>query len=267
MRLKIEHTTTFEYTEPVSEAYTEVRLKPQEESGQHCLSFNLRVEPRCEVFEYIDYRGNDVRYFDILPAHDQLTVHAASQVVTSREFLDGYRELVPLERFDYLQTTDYTTNENLLAALFPSGFSLHDQYESAIEIMHVVHRAIQYEKGSTDVSTTAAQALAIGRGVCQDYTHVMLSACRAINLPARYVSGYLFSPTSHESAHATHAWVDVYIDGHGWVSLDPTHDIPQNEYHVRVAVGRDYSDVTPTRGLYTGSSKEHLNVKVSIRPV
>jgi len=267
MRLKIEHTTTFEYNEPVSEAYTEVRLKPQEASGQHCLLFNLNVEPRCEVFEYLDYRGNEVRYFDILPAHDRLTVRAVSQVVTSKEFLDGFRELAPIERFDYLQPTAYTTDDNLLVALFPEGFSYQAEYDSAIEIMHVVHRAIQYEKGATDVSTTAAQALAIGRGVCQDYTHVMLSACRAINLPARYVSGYLFSPTSHESAHATHAWVDVYINGHGWVSLDPTHDIPQNEQHVRVAVGRDYGDVTPTRGLYTGASQEVLDVKVSIRPI
>lgn len=267
MRLKIEHITTFEYSEPVSEAYTEVRLKPQEESGQHCQSFTLKVEPRCEVFHYIDYRSNDVRFFDILPAHEQLSVHAISQVVTSREFMDGYRELSPLERFDYLQTTPYTTSEGLVSRLFPGKLRRDNPYLAAVEIMHAVHNAIAYEKGVTDVSTTAAQAIELGRGVCQDYTHVMIGACREINLPARYVSGYLFSPTAHESSHATHAWVDVYIEGRGWVSLDPTHDIPQNEYHVRVAVGRDYADVTPTRGLYTGAAKEQLSVEVKIRPM
>jgi transglutaminase-like putative cysteine protease len=266
MRLKIEHTTIFEYDEPVSEAYTEVRLKPQEESGQHCLSFTLSVDPRCEVFQYVDYRGNDVRNFDILPAHERLTVKAASQVVTSKEFMDRYRELTLMERFDYLQPTLYTLLPDVLGKLFLQPASPDDKYQFALEIMHAVHHAIQYEKGATDVSTTAERALALGRGVCQDYTHVMLAACRAIDLPARYVSGYLYSPTSHESAHATHAWVDIYLDGRGWVSLDPTHDIPQSEHHVRVAVGRDYSDVTPTRGLYTGTAKEALNVKVRIRP-
>lgn len=266
MRLKIEHTTTFEYNEPVSEAYAEVRLKPQEESGQHCQSFALKVEPRCEVFQYVDYRGNDVRYFNILPAHEQIVVQVISQVVTSQEFMEGYRELGPLERFDYLQNTPYTVANNMIGQLLPNEQLDPDPYFAAVQIMHAVHRAISYEKGVTDVSTTAEEAIVLGRGVCQDYTHVMISACRELGLPSRYVSGYLFSPTAHESSHATHAWVDVYIEGRGWVSLDPTHDIPQNEQHVRVAVGRDYSDVTPTRGLYTGTSKEVLHVKVRIKP-
>jgi len=267
MRLKIEHTTTFEYNEPISEAYTEVRLKPQDESGQHCLSFNLSINPRCEVFQHTDYRGNDVRFFDILPSHDKLSVRAVSQVITSAAFQNGYHDLDPMERFDYLQPTPYTTLDDATITQFStSRKNSDDQYQTTVAIMNAVNAAIAYKKGTTEVSTTAAEALVIGSGVCQDYTHVMLALCRSAGLPARYVSGYLYSPTAHESSHATHAWVDVYITGRGWVSLDPTHNIPQIEHHVRVAVGRDYDDVTPTRGLYTGNAKEKLDVKVRVRP-
>jgi len=273
MRLKIEHITTFEYTEPVSEAYTVVHLKPQDESGQHCLSFNLSVDPRGEVFQYTDYHGNAVHSFDILPAHDKLTVRAISQVLTSSAFQNNFRELEPLERFDYLRPTAYTTLSAAELAQFniPGPNAAHPGdagalYQTAVAIMQAVNASLTYEKGATQVSTTAAEALAIGRGVCQDYTHLMVAICRSLNIPTRYVSGYLYSPTAHASAQATHAWVDVYIEGRGWLSLDPTHNMPQSEQHVRVAVGRDYSDVTPTRGLYTGGAKEKLNVKVRVRP-
>jgi transglutaminase-like putative cysteine protease len=114
------------------------------------------------------------------------------------------------------------------------------------------------------VETTAARALELGCGVCQDFTHVMLAACRARGRPARYVSGYLHSPAGQDAAQATHAWVDVFVEGRGWISLDPTHGVPQSEHHVRVAVGRDYADVTPTRGLYTGSAAEALGVSVRV---
>ncbi len=133
--------------------------------------------------------------------------------------------------------------------------------------MHAVHGALKYEKGVTNVTTTAAEAFALGRGVCQDYAHLMLAAARCLGLPARYVSGYLFSPTAENEDQATHAWVDVFVPGRGWVALDPTHDIEQTPRHVRVAVGRDYADVPPTRGIYTGNARETLTVKVQVYPV
>jgi transglutaminase-like putative cysteine protease len=111
------------------------------------------------------------------------------------------------------------------------------------------------------VKTTAHQALSLGRGVCQDFSHIMLAACRTQMLPARYVSGYLYN-NGHTAA--SHAWVDVLIPGHGWISLDPTHNREQTAQYVRVAVGRDYVDIPPTRGIFKGNAKEKMDVKVSV---
>ncbi|MBI4468523.1 MAG: efflux RND transporter permease subunit [Acidobacteria bacterium] len=131
-----------------------------------------------------------------------------------------------------------------------------------------VHRALSYERGVTDVKIRADEALHLGRGVCQDYAHVMIAACRIAGLPARYVSGYLNSPRARESrSAASHAWVDVFLSGTGWVSLDPTHNVRQNANYVRVAIGRDYADVPPTRGIYKGNSREQMDVEVSVETI
>jgi transglutaminase-like putative cysteine protease len=112
--------------------------------------------------------------------------------------------------------------------------------------------------------TQADEVLAVGRGVCQDFAHVMLAICRCDGIPARYVSGYLYDPTLEGDNVASHAWVDVFDDTRGWVSLDPTHDREQTEEYVRVAVGRDYADVPPTRGVFRGSAQETLTVSVRL---
>jgi transglutaminase-like putative cysteine protease len=130
--------------------------------------------------------------------------------------------------------------------------------------MQAVYSKIKYEKGATDVNTTAAQALAIGRGVCQDFSHILLAACRSQGLPARYVSGYLYN---NGYSTATHAWVDVYVAGVGWRSLDSTHNQVQNAQYVRVAIGRDYADVSPTRGIFVGNAKETMEVSVKVTEI
>jgi transglutaminase-like putative cysteine protease len=128
--------------------------------------------------------------------------------------------------------------------------------------MHALHAALKYERGATDVTTRADRVLELGRGVCQDFAHVMLAGLRGQGFPARYVSGYLYN---NGLTAASHAWVDVFVAGRGWVSLDPTHDREQTDHCVRAAVGRDYADVPPTRGVYKGNGKETLQVKVSVR--
>ena len=130
--------------------------------------------------------------------------------------------------------------------------------------MHAVRSAMTYERGTTNFHTTAAEALAEGVGVCQDFSHVMIRLCRARGLPARYVSGYLYDP-EHGDLGESHSWVDVHLGDAGWVSLDPTHDVEQSERYVRVGVGRDYADVPPSRGVYKGTATETLEVAVTIR--
>jgi transglutaminase-like putative cysteine protease len=130
--------------------------------------------------------------------------------------------------------------------------------------MRAVRDSMAYEPGATHVHTRAEEALAEGRGVCQDFAHVFLGVCRAHGLPARYVSGYLHDPGGNGDEAASHAWVDVLDEQRGWVSLDPTHDTEQTARYIRVGVGRDYADVAPTRGVYTGAATEELDVSVRI---
>ena len=131
--------------------------------------------------------------------------------------------------------------------------------------MKAVATELVYEPGATDVQTRADEVLALGRGVCQDFAHVLLAACRCVGIPARYVSGYLYDPKLEGDNAASHAWVDVWDEGRGWIALDPTHDREQTEAYVRVAVGRDYGDVPPTRGVYKGAAHETLAVRVGLR--
>lgn len=261
MRLRIQHRTTFSYDRPVSEAYTEMRLRPLDGGGQRCLSFTLRTDPRGEVVHYRDRFGNDVGYFDVLAAHERLQVSAVSEVQTPEVFVPDPDRLSPLDAHDYLMPTDYAPFHERVTAFAAPHAVAGAPRETALGLMAAVRAALRYEKGATDVKTTAEQALERGGGVCQDFAHLFLAACRSQGLPARYVSGYLHT---QDAEAASHAWVDVRLPDEGWFSLDPTHGVVQTAQYVRVAVGRDYADVSPTRGVYKGQALETLGVEVSV---
>ena len=261
MRIKIEHLNRFTYDQAISEAYTELRLQPLSTGGQRCLVFSLTPEPRQEVRAYQDRYGNDVHHFDVLQPHQQLVVSAVSEVLTPEVYQPEPGELSPLEAFDYLAASSYAPIVRDIAGLAEAHTAPDDPLATALALMTAVHGALNYKKGVTDVHTTADQALQLGSGVCQDYSHLMLAACRHLGLPARYVSGYLYN---NGQTAASHAWVDVYVPGPGWLSLDPTHNRQQTAQYVRVAVGRDYSDVAPTRGVFKGQAVEVLEVTVRL---
>lgn len=268
MKLRIEHTTTFTYQESISERYTEMRLRPLDGSGQRCLRFKLFTEPAGEVMQYTDRYGNAVQHFDTLQSHDRVIVRASSDVHLSQTFADYHRDLSPLEKFDYLAQGLYTTANDEIRSLGSSNVQ-GDATTTVLALMHALRDSVQYETGITDVKTTAAEALSLRRGVCQDFAHIMLAACRSINIPARYVSGYLYNPEANVSLGmndnaASHAWIDAFVNNSAWLSVDPTHNCLQNTNYVRLAVGRDYSDVPPTRGIYKGQAQESLTVRVVV---
>ena len=264
MWLTLEHVTELGYDEPIVEAYTEVRLKPAHRDGQRCSSFSLSTEPRgATIDEYVDRFGNVVHHFDVLEMHERLAVVARSEVWTAPRFVADTSNPLPLDRWDYLAPSRFVPRADTLTALAATA-SGSDQAAAARALMEAVRDAMTYEKGTTDVHTTASEALGDGRGVCQDFAHVLIGACRAQGLPARYVSGYLYDATNGGHGES-HAWVDVHVGADGWLSLDPTHDTEQNEHYVRVAVGRDYADVPPSRGVYRGTATETLEVAVTIR--
>jgi transglutaminase-like putative cysteine protease len=264
MWLGVEHATVFAYDEPIAEAYTELRLRPQDAGGQRCSSFLLAAEPPdVNVQQHADAFGNTVHNFDVLEPHDRLTLVATSGVFTPDGFIDTPGALGVLEAHDYLSSTLHTPSlDGALAELDEHPGA--EAVERARALMGAIAKRLVYERGVTDVQTRADEVIALGRGVCQDFAHVLIAACRTVGIPARYVSGYLYDAEAEAGHAASHAWVDIFSDDRGWVSFDPTHDREQNDHYVRVAVGRDYADVPPTRGVYRGNAAEELAVSVRV---
>jgi transglutaminase-like putative cysteine protease len=268
MILRVEHTTEFRYDDPIVEAYTELRLRPLEGGGQHCSSFRLVTEPfGVRVRDYRDHFGNDVHHFDVLESHERLAVTAVSEVMTPAWFTGDRRQPTPLELYDFLSPTETTPFAGSVKELGKKHAGEGSGFERASGLMAAVRSELVYEPGATDVQTRADEVLALGRGVCQDFAHVMIAACRYVGVAARYVSGYLYDPTLEGDNAASHAWVDIWDEERGWIALDPTHDRGQTESYVRVAVGRDYTDVPPTRGVYKGAANETLSVRVGLQTI
>jgi transglutaminase-like putative cysteine protease len=265
MWLSVEHRTRFEYDAPIVEAHTELRLKPAHRAGQRCSSFAMEMEPRgASVDEHLDRFANCVHSFDVLDQHSELVVAARSEVWTPERYEDDTPPS-PLDRWDLLRESRYVPLDGSVAALAGQVAAGDDGHATARGLVDAVRGSMTYERGTTNVHTRADEALADGRGVCQDFAHVLIGACRVHGVPARYVSGYLFDPRGNGSGEgASHAWIDVYDERGGWLSLDPTHDTEQTERYIRVGVGRDYADVPPTRGVYRGAAAESLDVSVVV---
>jgi transglutaminase-like putative cysteine protease len=258
MWISVEHTTRFTYDAPITEAYTELRLRPLGAGGQQSAGFRLVTHPPgLRVRGTRDRLGNDVQRFEVLEPHERLEVIAASEVSTPPRFVDPGRGLTLLEAYDYLRPTAYAPFTDRVRAL---GHGL-----GVTALIAAVRGSLVYEPGATHVHSSGDEALELGRGVCQDFAHVLLAACRSNGIVARYVSGYLYDPA--EEQVASHAWVDVWSAERGWESFDPTHDREQTDAYVRVAVGRDYADVPPTRGVFRGNATEILETSVRLEEI
>jgi transglutaminase-like putative cysteine protease len=267
MKFHIEHRTVFEYTDLVSETYTEVRLSPVAGNNQIVHGFRLETDPGGEVLTYVDRFGNSVQHFNVLTPYTRLSVTSFSDVTTTQINLALEPELTPLDAYDYREASRYVQPGAALAA-FVSGAPSDDAQAMAYHVMNTIFGEFKYVPGSTTVQTSAEDAIALKSGVCQDFAHAMIGVCRSHGLAARYVSGYLHSPNADaRDDAASHAWVDIFVPGQGWLALDPTHNCAQSAHYVRLGVGRDYADTPPTRGTYKGIAKETLSVKVQVRAV
>jgi len=275
-RLRITHRTGYRYTSPVIASFNEVRMTPRDADGQMLLSHQLQVSPRASVQAYVDYWGALVQSFDVHEEHEVLEVVATSLVDVPGGHVqapgvawDEVRAPAVLDRWgEFLATTDLVDD----ARLDPDRASLVDHLSRLPAPADAVRGAIdatrgriRYDDSATGVTTTAAEAWSIGGGVCQDYSHTLLSLLRSVGIPARYVSGYLHD--EEDAAGRTvvgesHAWVEAW-DG-GWEAYDPTNDRAVGSAHVVVARGRDYADVPPLKGIYAGGLSEALGVSVEI---
>jgi len=256
-------------------------MKPISDGIQHCVRFKLATTPRARVLSYEDYLGNAVHHFDIPTSHSQLVVVAESLVHISqppalpeRLAPAAWGELdeitTSMDCADYLAASQFARPAPLLDELGGELKSTRreDPLSVVREITAGMARSFAYCPRTTKVDSPIDQALEERKGVCQDFSHIMIALVRGLGIPCRYVSGYLFHRAEDQGSgeDATHAWVEALLPGLGWVGFDPTNDAVAGERHIRVAVGRDYADVPPTRGVFQGDARSELSVSVQVAP-
>jgi transglutaminase-like putative cysteine protease len=266
-RFEIEHTTRFDYTGPITETMMELRLMPLDGRGQRLLEFTLAVSPRVKLTSYTDGYGNLVHYFNLLRAHRKLRITSRSLVEMDGDGGPAEDDLV----WDFLRFRAPVTDEpgvnDLAARHAPTDPNSGPAVDRALENLTVaISRDFAYDPAVTNVYTGVDEVLKLRAGVCQDFAHLFIAAARAMEVPARYVSGYIHIPGPRGITEgASHAWAEAWIPGTGWVGFDATHPVRAGENHVRVAVGRDYRDAAPTRGVYVGTATGRMDVNVRTR--
>ena len=281
----IRHLTKFTYATPVSESVMELRMRPATDGGQRCLQFEVDLQPRARVFAYRDFLGNWVHHFDLPRRHGQLAIVARAQVqldpppawpaalaMETWQHVDAWADRG--EHWDFRRPSHFAVWSDALLAfatsLGPLAERTADPLTTVRALMAAMHREFGYAPNTTRVDSPISEALAARQGVCQDFTHIMLALLRRMGLPCRYVSGYIapraLGGDDGPTTIATHAWVEVLLPDLGWVGVDPTNDIEAGLRHVRVAIGRDYADVPPTRGVYKGGAASSLEVSVEVTP-
>lgn len=287
----VHHVTTYEYTAPVSLSQQLLHLAPRTLPYQLCLAHALTVEPAAaEYVERVDFFGNRIVQFAVRAAHQALVVEARSAVHLGARWADAgfdespawedvrarLRDVTQPPLIDAVQYLFDSPNVTLSPALakyargsFGEGRPL---VESCADLMARIHADFAFDPTATTVATPVLEVLARKRGVCQDFAHLMIACLRSLGLAARYVSGYLLTnpPPGQPrlvGADASHAWVSVFCPHYGWVDFDPTNDVLPELDHITVAWGRDFSDVTPMRGVILGGGMHEVEVEVTVSPL
>jgi transglutaminase-like putative cysteine protease len=280
MKLYIFHRTSYSYPSLVSQSYNELRLHPLSNNWQNCASTTITILPICKLRSYLDLNGNIVHYFELPEEHKKLVIESRSIVETSpRVDFENFPYGVSLSKLskmegvpeyrDYLQTSTYVeiNPEVWRMAVDLKGEST-DVFQTAYQVMEFIYQNFEYCKSTTTVDTHANEVLKIRRGVCQDFAHAALALCRCLGIPARYVSGYFFDSTRDRrmrGAEASHAWIEVMVNGHGWFGLDPTNNRVVDDTYITLATGRDYRDVAPVTGSYYGPLPDAFDVTVRVK--
>jgi transglutaminase-like putative cysteine protease len=290
LRLRVSHTTSYTYLSPATESYNEARLMPLSDRDQTCLGFRLTTNPISSVFSYQLPTGI-VHHFAVRTPHMQLRVAAESNVETHHH--DPFAELQLIESDSRFYSSE-STREKYIEYLLPTTrVQLHEETDRIaavaqrhadpgtaaflVSLMGALHRVLLFRPGVTDVDSTITEVLEHGSGVCQDFTHLMLAVCRRQGIPARYVSGYLYTgdvagieehkaETAAEllGGDAMHAWAECLMPDGTWAGFDPANNLLTDEHYIKVHYGRDYGDVAPLRGVYRGPAADSMIVAVKV---
>jgi transglutaminase-like putative cysteine protease len=275
----VRHLTSFSYEPGVRESVMEARMQPRSEGRQRCLSFSLEVAPDANIMLYRDFLGNSVHHFDIPGRHSRVDLTAqalveiqdapAPQASEAGSWQDLETLIATGDYWETLAPSHYAHPAEPLEK-FSSELRLErgdNPFEFLLQLNDAMYRAFEYVPNSTAVDSPIGDALRTRQGVCQDFAHIMIALLREFRVPSRYVSGYLAHGGEKKDRSpdgATHAWVDAFLPGLGWVAFDPANNLVGGDRHIRVAIGRDYADVPPTRGVYKGKAKSGLSVSVTV---
>ena len=273
-RMRVVHSTGYAYKSPVTASFNEARLTPRSDGRQNVILNRVETVPATRSYRYVDYWGTAVTSFDLHAPHTELEVTSSSVVETDkgekpdeRVSWDELASEAVVDRFDeVLSVSHYTPASKRIARVGEKIAKEFDPFEAVVAAANWVHGELDYVPGTTGVHSSGLDALREGKGVCQDFAHLTLILLRSMGIPARYVSGYLH-PKSKAAINDTidgqsHAWIQAWTGG--WWDYDPTNDNELNEQYVSVGVGRDYADVSPLKGIYSGEGSTDLDVVVEI---
>ena len=284
MVLTVSHTTTYLYRETVSICHTEVHLAPRSGIGQRVVSHELEVRPEPDFSaSRTDYFGNKMTCFSIHEPHQVLSIESRSVVEMQPEeppptgltppwevVRGEVRHASGEEAFrasEFIFASPLVKTGPAFAAYAAQSFQPgRTLLEAGMDLCHRIFTEFRYDKRATTIATPVDEVLKTRGGVCQDFAHLMIACLRSLGLPARYVSGYLRSGEHSTGAEASHAWCALFCPGFGWLDFDPTNDVMPQGNHVTLAVGRDYYDVTPVKGVAIGGADQIVNVAVEVLP-
>jgi len=281
--LEVAHSTRFRYSAPVSLSHNELRMSPVDTGLQKVLRHAITVTPEVPLTTHTDHFGNLVHHFNILEPHDSLAINASALVQTTNATSCGPESNPDPRPYEqrWIEFLSWSPGVPRLAEYdsVPLGATVNtdmdeDEFAASLyEMARYFYRNFRYDPDVTHVHSSPKELFDNGGGVCQDMAHAMIGVLRKAGVPARYVSGYIFEPGKGEmgehlrGASATHAWLQAWHEGHGWVGIDPTNDKLVDWQYVRTAYGRDYFDVQPLKGVFFGGVEQQLEVDVQVRIV
>lgn len=273
----IKHITRYTYASTVIDCTNQIMLYPINDDKQSVNKHEIKItgEPPVDIFQ--DYFGNKIGVFSLVKPHNNLSIESIMDVVIQEIEIPGdteaaeeqwkqlYQSDEVIPYMDFLQVESFVAEKEINEILASLYTKEKTPFQNAQAISAYIYKNFEYKKGVTSIETKVDEILKLKAGVCQDFAHLMLLMLRIIKIPARYVSGYI-CPKNHElrGEGATHAWVEAFLPYYGWLGLDPTNNCIVSDRHVRLAVGRNFSDCTPVKGTYKGSSEHTLEVSVSI---
>lgn len=265
MRIRVTHRTIYDYSQPARAIMQLLRLTPRPHDGQHILRWRIDADADVRLIAGNDRFGNVTHMLVVERSVDRLTIDVRGEAETAdtKGILTGCEERLPPELF--LRSTALTQPDPAISAFaYDVAGSGADPLTALHALLTAIHREIVFDTDPTHSGTTAAQALAHGRGVCQDMAHIFIACARRLGVPARYVSGHLARSDGLTDQAASHAWAEAHVSGLGWVGFDPANGISPTDAYLRVATGLDYLDAAPVRGSRIGGGDERLTVQLRV---